>query len=489
LAAAPAQAVWGFSGSLEVSSAEDVVEAPHSEFLSLESGTIAFTFNADSISGRQGLFTKDASYYGGGGNHFSAYLDNGELVVRFQDGASDKIFSLNGISPNQDYGLHVTFGDGQVSAMLDGVEFGAAAFDMNWQENAEHIQVGALGWGSASGQSGFSHIFDGTISEVAIFSENLTPSQADEAFQGTITPDGITETTEGSSNAAADGTTEEPQSEATGSTIDEGNSTDADTSDSGAPYEGSNPLDQSALDESLIWELASQEISGASDVVELAHFAEMEMSEGTIALSFNADELSGRQGLISKDASYYEGGGNHFAAYLEKDLLTIRFQNGDSDQVFTVEGISANQDYDLHIGFRDGSVSAWLDGELINSADFTMNWEQNIQHLQVGALGWASDSGEAGFRDVFKGTISDVLIIDGMLTPEELASAASGDFLEPIGESETEATQTIGTSTLVASDPLLEWIVHSMSDVSTETTLEEIPSDEYDEETSLMWTE
>lgn len=70
----------------------NVVNVPHTSALSIPEGTITFSFNATNINSRGGLLTKDASGYGGGGNHFAAYIYKGKLNIRFQDTDSDATF-------------------------------------------------------------------------------------------------------------------------------------------------------------------------------------------------------------------------------------------------------------------------------------------------------------------------------------------------------------------------------------------------------------
>jgi hypothetical protein len=156
-------------GAHEFSGAgRDVIVVEHSAALELSSGTISFTFNADTVAGHRGLLSKDAKAYVGGGNHFASYIDDGTLHVRFQDENSDQSFRVPGIRADRDYAFEATFGNGEVAVRLDGALVGAADFDMDWRDNVQDMQIGANGWGSASGAPDFDHIFDGTISDVLI---------------------------------------------------------------------------------------------------------------------------------------------------------------------------------------------------------------------------------------------------------------------------------------------------------------------------------
>ena len=166
--------------------------------------------------------------------------------------------------------------------------------------------------------------------------------------------------------------------------------------------------------------MGAHEFNGAVDVIEVAHNDDMALDAATISFSFNADTVSGRSGLISKDASYFTGGGNHLVSYIENGNLVVRFQDGSESEIAKVSGIQANTDYDLNISFGDNNVSIWLDDQKVHSSDFSTSWVTNVEYLQFGALGWSSRSGEAGFSSAFDGTISDIVIMEGNLTPTQV---------------------------------------------------------------------
>lgn len=171
----------------------------------------------------------------------------------------------------------------------------------------------------------------------------------------------------------------------------------------------------------VFWFDGPADFSGDNgDIATFAHNAALELTEGSISFRFDADDLAGLQGLASKDASDYEGGGNHFSTWLEKDTLVIRFQDGDDDAVFKVGGIASNREYDVLATFESGSVKAYLDGALVGSQNFTMDWTANKQFLQIGGLGYASASGADDAKYSLDGTVSDFAIYDMALTPGDL---------------------------------------------------------------------
>ncbi|MEM9784470.1 MAG: LamG-like jellyroll fold domain-containing protein, partial [Pseudomonadota bacterium] len=162
------------------------------------------------------------------------------------------------------------------------------------------------------------------------------------------------------------------------------------------------------------------EISSKTDVVVVNHNADLEIDAGTIAMSFIADKTWGMQGLLSKDAKGYAGGGNHFVAYLRGDDLHVRFQSEDDSQEFVARNaIESGTEHDLVATFGDGEVGVYLDGALIGSAAFEMDWQENDQQMQVGGNGWASSSGSSSFSQQFDGTISNVAIYDSVVPSDQ----------------------------------------------------------------------
>lgn len=159
--------------------------------------------------------------------------------------------------------------------------------------------------------------------------------------------------------------------------------------------------------------LGDTEFSGrAASIVNVAHKAAFATDEGSIAFSFDADNVTAQGALVSKDASGYTGGGNHFSSWVKDGNLIVRFEDTDSRVDFKVGGINANQEYDVLATFENHKVGLYVDGKLIGTKDFTMDWTANKMALQVGGLGYTSDHS-------FDGTISNVSIFDHVITPQD----------------------------------------------------------------------
>ncbi|WP_415182196.1 LamG-like jellyroll fold domain-containing protein [Phaeovulum sp.] len=410
-----AGAAFWMGGAHEISGKGDVINVKATDALHLDSATIALTFNADVVSGSHGILSKDAYGYAGGGNHFTSYIQNGTLHVRFQDGASEQIISVKGIQANTDYDLQVSFGDGAAQVWLDGTSVGTAAIDTSWVNNNEYMQIGANGWASGTGQSDFTHVFDGTISDVVIVEGVKSPAEMDKLLSGQT-----------DDNTTADNSSTVDPAPVDPAPVDPTPVDPAPVDPAPTDPTPTDPTPEAGPESSLapvFSLLGDSEFNGkVGSVVSVDHDDSLELSQGTIAFSFEADSVKKLAGLVSKDAWGYEDGGNHLSIYIKNGTLYARFQDDDSDAILSASGLKANTHYDVAASFDDDEVSLYLNGKLVDSDSFTMDWSHNDQVMQIGGLGWASHDGSADASDAFDGTISDFAIYDHAL------NAADGNF-------------------------------------------------------------
>ena len=168
-------------------------------------------------------------------------------------------------------------------------------------------------------------------------------------------------------------------------------------------------------------------ISQRADVIEFAPSNDTKIASGTMALTFSArlnkwylragfkgrfDVLGWRKPLSpATSATAYSMSASRMATVAR----CSRFRD-----------IEANKDYDLQVGFGDGSVSVWLDGVSVGTKAFNTSWLTNNEYLQIGANGWSSKTGESGFTQVFDGTISNFILAEGHHSPTELANLVTG---------------------------------------------------------------
>ncbi len=168
---------------LEVAGIGDHVEVAHSEVFELEEGTVALSFNADSPEGgsRDTLFSKDAGGYGDGG-HLTAYVQKGDLTVRFQSEKKSVYLKADDmIEADTDYDVAFSFGAEGAKLYLDGTLVDAEAdFLQDLTTNEESLAVGANTWSRKAGTPGvIGDAFDGTIDSFAWFDQQLSEADID----------------------------------------------------------------------------------------------------------------------------------------------------------------------------------------------------------------------------------------------------------------------------------------------------------------------
>ena len=166
--------------------------------------------------------------------------------------------------------------------------------------------------------------------------------------------------------------------------------------------------------------LQDVELSGESeDHIEVAHSETLELSEGTIAMTFTADNVFGRHALFSKDYTGNRDGGD-LTAYIQDGQLKVRFQSAESEVWLKTDigTIQQGQEYDFAVSFGNEGVSLYLDGELMASrADFTQGLT-NQQNLAIGANTWSrNENCPDRTWDYFDGRIGDFVIYDHQLNP------------------------------------------------------------------------
>ena len=233
---------------------------------------------------------------------------------------------------------------------------------------------------------------------------------------------------------------EQPQAEDDTPTTGGGDSGSGDGGNSNSGGGGSTPASGSP-----IYSLAgSRDIGENSNVVNIDGDGFAQVHSATIALSFNADWVSGRSGLLSRDAAEMSGDGNHLSLYIHNGILNAILQDGDSKTILSHGGIQAGQDYHVALSFGDGEARLAVDGAVVDSGQTDISWATSNEFMQIGALGWRSDSGDGDFSNVFHGSIADVAVYDGAMNDNQLVGLTSGDFTpeptSPVGNNDDTPT-------------------------------------------------
>ena len=149
------------------------------------------------------------------------------------------------------------------------------------------------------------------------------------------------------------------------------------------------------------------------------------LANGTIEVWFNADDVSARQGLFSKDAAG-QGTGGHISAAIQNGVVSVGIE-GLTGGAFVQGAVQADTDTHLVFTFGAGGMQLFINGVLVDSDGFTGGLDigvdglGNFEPLVLGALIDASPNRSAGTpTNSFAGTLDELAIYDRALTADEI---------------------------------------------------------------------
>ncbi|GGK22146.1 carbohydrate-binding protein [Salinarimonas ramus] len=369
---------------LEVEHVDGVDVIAHDPAMALSAGALSFTFQADSVVRREGLVSKDASFFGDGG-HLTAWWQNGTVVLRVQDRDTSYFLHSRELALGEAHDVTIGFGDDGVRLYVDGE---LHAYESGWTgglaTNLEPLVIGASQW--ASGQGAADDVvepFHGLIGDVALRAGVLPPE--DVAFL------------------------------------------------SGLP-----PLDFArAGDRTLILEHGPVDIDGVSDAVILPHDEALALETGTLMLTVTSESGAGRQGIFTKDAVHF-GDGGHFSVFLVDGVVEVRLQTTDAETVLRGGELTVGTQHEIAVTFGPTGLRLYVDGEMIaEDRDTTAGLLGNEEPVVIGANQWRSSAGTADdLTGAFTGSIDAVRLYDTALSPEALSdpSVFAGDTMPAPGE-------------------------------------------------------
>ncbi|MEL7016273.1 MAG: LamG-like jellyroll fold domain-containing protein [Pseudomonadota bacterium] len=179
--------------------------------------------------------------------------------------------------------------------------------------------------------------------------------------------------------------------------------------------------------------------------LELGHDPSLAIANGTFVVSFNADDVTGRKTLFSKDGSGFDNGG-HLTAYIEDGVLMVRQQSDSRSELLVVPNvtIAEGQTYHLAVSFGTGGLRVYLDGELVDvEFGFQQGLEANTRSLLLGASGRHRREDDDTPRDAFDGALANFAVYDRALTDGEIATLAGA--VAPVSGGMDGADSIIGT--------------------------------------------
>lgn len=199
---------------------------------------------------------------------------------------------------------------------------------------------------------------------------------------------------------------------------------------------------------------------GNNDYVEIPHIDEYLLDNGSIAFWFWTNEISGYQGLFSKDSDGYDDGG-HVAMFIGSGGKVVAgLQSTSSTHLVQSNVITANAWHHVAFTFGDNGMKLYIDGNLegTNSYAYGMGTSPggggNYEPIALGAL--TSSSGDLTVTPLshyFDGKLDDVRLFDYALSQADITNLITapmffggGDERELTGINSTEPSQKFTTN-------------------------------------------
>lgn len=140
-----------------------------------------------------------------------------------------------------------------------------------------------------------------------------------------------------------------------------------------------------------------------NDYVEIPYHALLSSENGSVSLWFNPDSTSGRQHLISKDASGF-GTGGHLSLYLENNRLTVRHQNTSQSVYFNSNSGAYSTGAWHHLVYSWSSLGRdlFLDGQWISGERHAIEAEHYDRSTSgsgsASGLNWFLSTSRSGYE-------------------------------------------------------------------------------------------
>ncbi|MEM7625283.1 MAG: LamG-like jellyroll fold domain-containing protein [Planctomycetota bacterium] len=174
------------------------------------------------------------------------------------------------------------------------------------------------------------------------------------------------------------------------------------------------------------------EFNGSDEYVEVPHTDAYLLNEGTLSFWFYANDLSGSQGMIAKDARNY-GTGGHIRVYLSGSTLGCRIQTPSGSKYVTASSaVTANTWHHVAVGFGPGGLRLYLDGVERDTDSYTgglgtsSGGAGNYEPWTFGVDQWhGSDLSSDGWDDPFHGRLDDIRLYDKNINEDQAADLAS----------------------------------------------------------------
>lgn len=188
-----------------------------------------------------------------------------------------------------------------------------------------------------------------------------------------------------------------------------------------------DPVDPASFAADKVVQVGAVRVLDDDNYVTFKNSAALQLSEGTVAFSFSADQPSdGFQVLFAKDGSGSNDG--DMRIYLWKGELHVKISVDGNDHYLKVEQpIRADQMHDVAVTFDNGAVSLWFDGiRQVMRDDVDYDMRRNDSDVIVGASNGSQTGNDTKVDGHFQGEITGFAIYDRALELGEVKGLSMG---------------------------------------------------------------
>ena len=170
--------------------------------------------------------------------------------------------------------------------------------------------------------------------------------------------------------------------------------------------------------------------NGTQQSKEVTNTSAWQLAEGTLAFSFTADTPGeGRQVLFSKDHSGFKDGGHLTVSIKDNGDLEVRFQSETKSRYLSTDDpIEAGETYHFAFAFDDEELVLYLNGQVVDTDDgFEDGMLFNAEDAVFGASTTTRNGEDDNLKEFFDGSIENVALFNGALSPIEALILAEND--------------------------------------------------------------
>ncbi|QDU71244.1 LamG domain-containing protein [Mucisphaera calidilacus] len=182
-------------------------------------------------------------------------------------------------------------------------------------------------------------------------------------------------------------------------------------------------------------------LDGSTGVVEVPHDNAFMIDRGAISLWFRAENLSGKQGLLTKDSKDRDNGG-HLSIYTDGSRVKATIESRNSTyNLQSGNNLSPSTWHHVTFVFGSGGAQLYLDGNLVDTdlhnggIGSSSGGTGNEEPWLIGAMQeLTGNRTTSGWNHPFEGRIDDIRVYRTRLSPTQIADILSGN--EPAAEAD-----------------------------------------------------